>query len=321
MRGLRLPAFLTDLVADRTARQALLTGSVAMVAAALDPQVWSPMLPSVQAAVRESPQLETVTLLASVSAAGLILLGGVVGDTHRARPVLLGGLVVELVAALVCMVITSGPLFVAARLIGHAGAAFVIPDSIALVATSYKGVTRATAIGVAYGAYGAATAGGPILLQVIPGQSWPGMLAAVAMTLVAIAVVWRHPLELRRTVQAERPLVIGVAVWAFGIIALTAGLVWFNTGLDNPIRWLLVLGGPALVLGHRWIARARARGTAGVIQRGVAVALFVGVVIAISQTAAMLNLPLYFRLILGYGPVIAVAALAPLFGALVLAGP
>ena len=50
-------------------------------------------------------------------------------------------------------------------------------------------------------------------------------------------------------------------------------------------------------------------------------ALFVGVVIAISQTAAMLNLPLYFRFVLGYGPVFAVVALAPLFGALVIAGP
>ena len=45
------------------------------------------------------------------------------------------------------------------------------------------------------------------------------------------------------------------------------------------------------------------------------------VVVAISQTAAMLNLPLYFHLVLGYGPLVATIALAPLFAALVLAGP
>jgi MFS family permease len=321
VRGLRLPAFITDLFAERAAWQALLTGTIALVAAALDPQTWSPMLPSVQAAVRESSQLETVALLASLSAAGLILIGGVVGDTRKARPVLLAGLAVELVGALVGVVVTSGPLFVVARLTGHAGAAFVIPVSIALVATSYKGVTRATAIGVSYGAYGAALAAAPILLQVVPGAYWPGMLAAAAMAAVAILVVRRHPLELRHRTRAELPLVVGVAVWAFGIIVLTVGLVWVNTGLDNPFRWALIIGGPLLVIGYRAIARARAHGTAGVIQRGVAVALFVGVVIAISQTAAMLNLPMYFRLIMGYGPVLAVAALAPLFGALVLAGP
>jgi MFS family permease len=321
VRRLKLPAFLADLFVERAARQALLTGSVALIAAAMDPQTWSPMLPTVQAAVRDSPQLETVTLLAAVSAAGLILIGGALGDIRRARPILLGGLLVELTAAVVCLFVTQGPVFQAARLIGHAGAAFVIPVAIALVATSYRGVTRATAIGIAYGAYGAALAAGPILLQVIPGQAWPGMLACIAMSLVALGVVWTHPLELRRSRQAELPLVIGVAVWAFGIIALTVGVAWVNSGIDNPIRWALILGGPALVLGHRAIARARTGRPAGVLQRGVAVALFVGVIVAVSQTAAMLNLPLYFRLILGYGPVVAVAALAPLFGALVLAGP
>ena len=53
----------------------------------------------------------------------------------------------------------------------------------------------------------------------------------------------------------------------------------------------------------------------------MAIAIFVGVVIAVSQTAAMLELPLFFHLILGYGPVVAMIALTPLFAALVLAGP
>ena len=35
----------------------------------------------------------------------------------------------------------------------------------------------------------------------------------------------------------------------------------------------------------------------------------------------MLELPLYFRFVMGFGPVAAVVALAPLFVALVLAGP
>jgi len=47
----------------------------------------------------------------------------------------------------------------------------------------------------------------------------------------------------------------------------------------------------------------------------------VGVILGIAQTAPMMELPRYFQMVLGYGPLFAVAALAPLFGALVLAGP
>ena len=56
-------------------------------------------------------------------------------------------------------------------------------------------------------------------------------------------------------------------------------------------------------------------------RRPVAVAIIVGVGLGIAQTAAFLQLPLFFRHVLGYGPVFAVAALAPLILALVAAGP
>ena len=321
MRRPPLPAFIGDLFVDPVAKGALLAGSLALFAAALDPQVWSPALPSVQAAVRENPQLETTVMLASLSAAALLLLGGALGDSRRSRPIILGGLTVELLAGVAALFLHDGPLYVATRLIGHAGATFVIPVSIALVATRYRGPVRATAIGLAYGAYGAAGAAGPVLLQLIPGERWPAYVAAIVACAIAIRVASRHVLELHRPSLAERPLVVGVAVWAFGIITMTIGLTWIGGGLDNPIRWAMIVGGPALVLFYDRLSRKRQVGPVGIIRRNVAIALFVGVVIAVSQTAAMLNLPLYFRLVLGYGPVLAVAALAPLFAALVLAGP
>jgi len=321
VRAPRLPSFITDLFVDPVAIGALVAGSVALFAAAMDPQLLSPALPSVQQAVRDDPFLQTVVMLGSLSAAALILVGGAVGDSRRARPVILAGLLVELLAGVVGLLVTAGPIFVLSRFVGHAGAAFVIPVSIALVATSYKGVARATAIGIAYGAYGVGQTIAPLLLQIFPGQWWPGMVAASAACAFAMAVVWRRTLELRRPSLAERPLVIGVAVWAFGIIAFTVGLTWVSGGLENPIRWALILGGPALVIGYDRRVNGRSGRPGRVLRRRVAIALFVGVVVAISQTAAMLNLPLYFHLVLGYGPLIATIALAPLFAALILAGP
>ena len=94
---------------------------------------------------------------------------------RRARPIIVGGLTVELLASVAGLLVPSGPLFVATRLLGVAAASFVIPVSIALVATSYQGIARATAIGLAYGAYGAAGGAAPILLQLVPDQRAPGV--------------------------------------------------------------------------------------------------------------------------------------------------
>ena len=299
----------------------MLAGSVALVAAAMDPQVWTPTLPSIQEAIRENQRFESLVLLASIVASGLILLGGAVGDSRRAKSVILGGLIVELLASVMTLLAPAGPIFWASRLVGHAGAAFVIPVAIALIATSYRGTVRATAIGVAYSAYGAAGAATSILLRVVPGEQWPAMLAAIAVCAVAIRLVWTRTLDLRRPSRAERPLVVGVAVWAFGIITITVGVTWIGSSLDNPLRWALIIGGSALVIGYHLLSRARTASLALIVRRRVAIALFVGVTIAISETAAVLNLPLYFHLVLRYEPLLAAVAVVPLSGALLLAGP
>ena len=321
MRRPGLPSSITGLFSDPVARRALLVGSVGLVAAAMDPQVWAPTQPSVQEAVRGNPQFETLILMASISASGLLLLGGAAGDLRRAKPVILGGLLVELLAAVAGLIVPEGPIFVTSRLVGHAGAAFVIPVSIALVATSYRGSVRATAIGVAYGAYGAGGAAASILLRAVPNEHWPAMLAAIAACALALLLAWTSTLELRRPSQAERPLVVGVALWAFGIIIFTVGLTWIGGSLDNPLRWALIIGGPALVVAYHRLNSAGAASLDRLIRRRVAVALFVGVTIAVSETAAVLNLPLYFRLVLRYEPLLAAVAIAPLAGALLLAGP
>ncbi len=89
------------------------------------------------------------------------------------------------------------------------------------------------------------------------------MLAAIAACALAIVLAWTSTLELRRPSQAERPLVVGVAVWAFGIITFTVGLTWIDGSLDNPIRWALIIGGPALVIGYHRLTRAGTASRAG----------------------------------------------------------
>ena len=246
MRRPPVPPFLADVLEDRRARGALLAGSAALFAAGLDPRIWSASLPSVQSAIRERPGLEALTLVAAVVGAGLLLTGGAIGDSARARPIVLGGLTVELLAALVGLVVGEGPVLVASRGVGLAASSFVIPVSLASVATSYAGVARATAIGLAYAAYGAAGALAPLLLQVLPGSRWPAFVGAAVACAMAIAIGRRWIPDLARPNAVERPYVVATALWGLGIVTLTTAVVWLGGGWDNPIRWALIGVGVAI---------------------------------------------------------------------------
>jgi MFS family permease len=323
VRPIPLPEFLADIVSDVRARDALIAGSVALFAAGLDPKVLGPAISSVQAAIRDQPEIETLVLVFAVAWSGLLLLGGAIGDTRPARPILLAALAVEAVSAAVGMVFPDGPLFITCRVVGTAAAALIIPIALATVAVSYHGVARATAIGLAYGAYGGAGALGPILLQVVPGSTWPAFAAAMLAAGLALWVARPRVPDLPRPSGAERPYVIGTAIWGLGIVAVTTGVIWFGR-LDNPARWALIAVGAAILGGAFVYERGRRRSHLPAVEierRPIAIAIFVGVVIAMTQTVPMLQLPLFFQLVLRYGPLWGLVAVAPLFGALVVAGP
>ena len=91
----------------------------------------APMATTTQAAIRARPEIEGLILLVSVLTAVLLLVGGAVGDTRRARPIITGGLAVSLVCAILALVLDSGDAVVPGRALrghrlrchGHAGRA------------------------------------------------------------------------------------------------------------------------------------------------------------------------------------------------------
>lgn len=320
-----LPAFIGDLVADRRAAGALLASMAALLAAGLDPKVYSAMATTTQAAIRARPELEGLALLVSVTTAVLVLVGGAVGDSTRVRPLVLGGLAVSLVCAVVAMpLVGSGAPFFLVRLVGVAGAAIVMPASLAVAATAYSGVARATAIGIAYAAYGAGQGISPTLVALLPDRPWPAFAASIAACVLALWLVRRWIPDLPRPDGPERRYVAGTALWAIAVVLLTSGLIWFGSGWDNPLRVALVGSGIAVLVAFAlWERRRREAGgpVVPVDRRPVTIALFVGFVIAFAQVIPMSQLPLYFSIAQGYGPVFGMVALAPLFLALVAAGP
>ena len=303
----------------------LVAACLALLASGLAPRVLSPGLASVQAAVRSRPEVEVLLLVAVVLSAGMLLVGGVLGDADGRRRIMRASLVALVVSDFSGVVITDGPLYVAMRFVGIAGASIVLPMALAGVATHYQGIPRATAIGIAYGAYGAATAAEPVLLTLFgpTGGHWPAYLVAGIVAVIALGVVRTRWQDLPAPGRSARAGIVATATWAFGIVVLTAGVIGFQgSDADAVRRAFLVIGGGFLVAGLAAGRRRRADGLPiHVARRAVAVALFVGFVIAYAQAAALMQVPIYFQIVLGYGPVWAVVATIPFMAALVVAGP
>ena len=326
MRRPPLPAVLSDLGREPTALRTLEGACLALLAAGLAPRVLSAGLPSVQAAVRERPGIEVVLLVASVLTAGMLLVGGALGDADGRKRIMHWALVGLALTSLDGLVIADGPLFLISRFIGIACASIVLPLALAGVATRYQGVPRATAIGIAYAAYGAATAAGPVLLTLFgpSGSRWPAFLAAVLAATAALRFSLRSWDDLPAASRTQRSAVVATATWAFGIVVVTAALIGLQGSDTGLIRLAFGIAG-ACFLATGLVMEERRRRTdrtpLHVERRLVATALFVGFVIAYTQSAALLQVPLYFQLILGYGPTLAVVATIPFMIALVAAGP
>ena len=319
-----MPAFIAELGQPRTALAALVAGSLCLFAVGLDPRVFSSGTPDAQTALRERPQLESLFLLAAVAEAAFLLIGGLLGDVIGRRRILLVGLGAMAVFETLAMVTGDGPLFFAARIGAVASVGFVLPVALAVVAVAYTGPARATALGLAYAASGASTAVAPaILLAVTPlvGR-WPSFLLAVVAALAAVAVVWRA-VPTTQPAGLKPRQVFPHAIWAFGLLAVTGGVVGFRANSKSVIRMVLIIGGALLVAVFLIVQRRRAghSNEAAIDIRPTTVALVAGVVIAIAQVAPMLELPLFFQIAQSYAPLLATVATAPFIIALIASGP
>jgi len=98
-----------------------------------------------------------------LTAAALLLVAGSLADTFGRRRVLLTGLLVMLVASLVCAVAPSFAVLIGARVLQGVGAALVVPSSLALLNGTLRTQDRATGIGVWAGLASLGTLFGPFV--------------------------------------------------------------------------------------------------------------------------------------------------------------
>ena len=93
----------------------------------------------------------------------LILLGGAAGDRFGLRNMFGLGIVVFVAASLVCAIAPTPLVLVIARAVQGAGAAFMVPGSLAIIAKAYPRDERGKAIGIWAAASSLTTIAGPII--------------------------------------------------------------------------------------------------------------------------------------------------------------
>ena len=184
-----------------------------------------------------------------VTLAALLLLGGSLGDLYGRRRVYLAGLVGFTAASLMCGLAPGTGALVAARALQGAGAALLVPGSLAILSASFRPEDRSRAIGAWSGLAGVATAIGPFVGGwFIDSVSWRLVfLLNLPLAVVASVVVLRHVPESRGPAAGSRPDVPGAAAASLGLGAVAYALIEGGAGFGPPEVAAAVVGIGALV--------------------------------------------------------------------------
>ncbi|RRQ80164.1 MFS transporter [Streptomyces griseofuscus] len=162
-----------------------------------------------------------------VTLAGLILLGGSLGDRYGRRRIFVLGVVWFAAASLLCGIAPNSVLLIAARALQGVGGALLTPGSLALIQASFHPDDRSRAVGLWSGFGGIGAAVGPFLggwLVSGPGWRWVFLLN-VPLALLCVPVALRHVPESADEHAHGRFDVLGAVLGALSLALLTYALI------------------------------------------------------------------------------------------------
>ncbi|MBH0247426.1 MFS transporter, partial [Streptomyces cavourensis] len=151
-------------VASPVGRWVVLTTVLGSGMAMLDSTVINVALPRIGADLdTDLAALQWTVNAYMLTLAGLILLGGALGDRYGRRRVFLVGVVWFAAASLLCGIAPNAGVLIAARALQGVGGALLTPGSLALIQASFHPDDRARAVGLWSGFGGVGAAVGPFV--------------------------------------------------------------------------------------------------------------------------------------------------------------
>jgi EmrB/QacA subfamily drug resistance transporter len=198
----------------------------------------------------------------ALTLAGLILLGGSLGDRFGRRKMFVIGVIWFAAASMLCGAAQSIPMLVAARALQGVGGALLTPGSLAIIQASFAPQDRAQAVGAWSGLGGIAGAAGPFLggwLVSTAGWRWVFLLN-VPLAVVVVLVAVRHVPESVNPQAHGRFDVLGAVLAATGLAGVAYALTEAPQGSgDFALVVAAAVAGIAAFTAFILVERRRAR--------------------------------------------------------------
>ena len=187
----------------------------------------------------------------TLTLAGLLLLGGTLGDSYGRRRVFAIGIVWFAAASLLCGLAPTVGVLIAARALQGVGGALLTPGSLAILQASFAAQDRSAAIGAWSGLGGVAVAIGPFIGGwLISAVSWRLVFFInLPVAALVLAITRRHVPESRSPGPVARLDVRGAACISGALAGITYGLIgasssgWASVPVLVPLAVGLVLLG------------------------------------------------------------------------------
>lgn len=208
----------------------------------IDESVVNVALPRIEGDLHASlAAMQWVVNAYTLCMSALLLTGGAAADRFGRRLIFVVGIGIFAVASVGCGLATSVPVLLIARGVQGAGAALLVPCSLALIAAVYDEKERGAAIGVWSGASAIAAGAAPLLGGwLVDHSTWRSIF--LINPLIAVPTMWIALVRVpeSRDIAAPSALDWPGAVLAFlGLGCLVYGLTAFA---DSGLRHLSVLG-------------------------------------------------------------------------------
>ena len=253
----------------------------------------------------------------TLTLAGLLLLGGTLGDSYGRRKMFMIGTVWFAAASLLCGLAPDAAVLIAARALQGVGGALLTPGSLAILQASFAKDDRSAAIGAWSGLGGIATAAGPFLGGwLISAVSWRLVFFInLPLAVVALAISARHVPETRSPGPVPKLDVKGAVCISGSLAGITYGLIAASSHGWGSAAVLVPLGVGAVLFGLFIVTEAREQEPMlplGVFaSRQFSAANAVTFVVYAALGGVLFLVPTVLQVVRGYSPLQAGISLLP----------
>jgi len=258
-------------------------------------------------------ELQWITNGYLLSLAGLILLGGALGDRYGRRRVFLLGTVWFALASLLCGLAPTPLVLIVARVLQGIGGALLTPGSLAILQAVFAPEDRGRAIGAWSGLGGVAAAVGPFVGgSLVQYASWRWIfLINLPLAAITVLVARRWVPETRDPDIAPRFDVPGAALASLALSGVTFALIQWGSSVA------LVAGVAGLLAGAAFLVTERRSGHPMLplelfASRQFSAANAMTLLVYAALGAVLFFLVLQLQTVAGWGPLAAGLATLPI---------